>query len=436
MKATYFASSTVLVEAGSAKILMDPWLEDGEYYGSWAHYPPIEVDYSQFDDVDYIYISHIHPDHMSKATLAKLNKSIPILIHQYQAKFLQRNLEVAGFEVIELPHGERMSLGAGASISIYAADNCDPEQCGAIFKCAPVGSSQIDMLSVIESDGQVLVNTNDCPYGLARKVLPRILQEFGRVDLLLTGYSGAGPYPQCFSMLSAEEKQAAADAKKQQFLRQGMQFIKHLEPRYVLPFAGQYTLAGNLSRLNDARGVPELSEARDYFRDTTDADVILLDRSGSIDLADGVVDKPYHEPPRAARDAYIGNVLEQRRYHFEDEPEPDTDELVTLAKAAGERVQSKRHDLGFESATKAYIRLADALFARVSFDGEPLAFVDCVGAAPYVSMTVDPRLLKRILSGPQFAHWNNATIGSHVIFAREPNQFEADLYNVMNFFHS
>lgn len=435
MKATYFASSTVLVETASTKILMDPWLEDGEYYGSWAHFPPIEVDYSQFDDVDYIYISHIHPDHLSKATLAKLNKSIPVLIHRYQAKFLKRNLEIAGFRVVELPHGMRIELGEATSIGIFAADDCDPEQCGAVFKCAPVGSSQIDSLCVIESDGQVIVNTNDCPYGLARKVLPRVKQEYGKIDLLLVGYSGAGPYPQCFSMLSHEEKKAAAEAKKQQFLRQGLSFIKDLDPKYVLPFAGQYTLTGGLSNLNDIRGIAELPEAQEYFRQNSDAAVILLDRTGSIDLANGTIDKVYTEPDPSARNTYINDVLAKRRFIFEDEPYPTIEELTALALAAGERVEQKRLEMEFESDTKAYVRLADSVLAKVSFDGHPIEIVKEIDANPYVCMTVDPRLLKRILAGPQFGHWNNATIGSHITFAREPNQFEAELYNVMNFFH-
>lgn len=441
MKVTYFASSTVLVEAGGIKILMDPWLEDGEYYGSWAHFPPVDVDYSLLDDVSFIYISHIHPDHMSKATLAKLNKSIPILIHRYQAKFLKLNLERAGFQVIELPHGEQRHLSPDASITIYAADNCDPEQCGAHFSCAPtVGSTQVDSLCVIEGDGQVIVNTNDCPYGLARKVIPRLRERHPTIDMLLVGYSGAGPYPQCFSMLSVSDKQAAADAKKAQFLRQGLNFIKELQPKVVLPFAGQYTLSGDLTGLNDLRGIPELPEARDYFRNNLrgqNTAVVLLDRGGSIDLSNLNIEKPYVEPGAGDRARYSSEVLANRTFAFHDDPPPDVDDLIALAQSAAERVDGKRRELGFESPTKAYVCLAESVFARVSFDGQPLEIVDQVvpDAGPYVSMTVDPRLLKRILSGPQFGHWNNATIGSHVTFARHPNHYERDLYSVMNYFH-
>ena len=45
-----------------------------------------------FDDIDYVYISHIHPDHMSRATFEKLDKNIPVLIHGYDEKFVKMTL--------------------------------------------------------------------------------------------------------------------------------------------------------------------------------------------------------------------------------------------------------------------------------------------------------------------------------------------------------
>ena len=53
----------------------------------------------------------------------------------------------------------------------------------------------------------------------------------------------------------------------------------------------------------------------------------------------------------------------------------------------------------------------------------------------FVRMTVDPRLLKWLLLGPAFAHWNNAEIGSHITYERNPNIFERGLFYCMNFFH-
>ena len=74
MKVKFLSSACVEIIHDDVKILCDPWLIDGEYYGSWAHYPPFDFDPNYFNDIDFIYISHQHPDHFSVKTLSKLNK--------------------------------------------------------------------------------------------------------------------------------------------------------------------------------------------------------------------------------------------------------------------------------------------------------------------------------------------------------------------------
>ena len=76
-----------MVKHNNVSILCDPWLVDGEYFGSWAHYPKFEFNPKDFEKIDFIYISHQHPDHFSPKTLSKINKNIPILIHNYHFKY-------------------------------------------------------------------------------------------------------------------------------------------------------------------------------------------------------------------------------------------------------------------------------------------------------------------------------------------------------------
>ena len=75
------------------KILCDPWLDGEEYLGSWAIYPPYEFVLENFSDVDYIYVSHIHPDHGSAKTLEQLNKNTLEKIRRTNpkaAKFMEK----------------------------------------------------------------------------------------------------------------------------------------------------------------------------------------------------------------------------------------------------------------------------------------------------------------------------------------------------------
>ena len=109
MKVRNLKSACVSVETNNVKILMDPWLVDGEYYGSWYHYPKLEYDKEFFDSFDYIYVSHIHPDHFSKKTFEILNKEIPVLIHKFSSPFLKMNIERLGFNVVELAHNKKQN---------------------------------------------------------------------------------------------------------------------------------------------------------------------------------------------------------------------------------------------------------------------------------------------------------------------------------------
>ena len=99
MKLTFLTSASVIVEDKGVKVLCDPWLVDGEFYGSWAHYPPLDFKPEDFNDVDFIYISHIHPDHCSASTLSKLNKKIPVLIHKFPVKILKNRIKIFKFTI-------------------------------------------------------------------------------------------------------------------------------------------------------------------------------------------------------------------------------------------------------------------------------------------------------------------------------------------------
>ena len=44
MKIKLYKSATVGINIDGFKILTDPWLTHGDYYGSWSHYPSFKID--------------------------------------------------------------------------------------------------------------------------------------------------------------------------------------------------------------------------------------------------------------------------------------------------------------------------------------------------------------------------------------------------------
>jgi UDP-MurNAc hydroxylase len=48
---------------------------------------------------------------------------------------------------------------------------------------------------------------------------------------------------------------------------------------------------------------------------------------------------------------------------------------------------------------------------------------------------IDPRLLKRALTGPHLANWNNIEIGAHLGFSRNPDVFKPGVHTLINAMH-
>ena len=418
MKLEALRAACVIIEGNGVRVLCDPWLDDTAYYGAWAHYPPYE--WKEPLKYDYIYISHIHPDHMSPTTMRKLAKK-PVLIHKFKAKFLRKKIEELGFEVIELDHAEAMDLG-GLKIRIFAADDCDPEACMKFFGCthADVAATQIDSMAIFDDGKEVYANVNDCPYLLSKGMLGRVRKVYPKIDVALVAYAGAGPYPQCFNM-SNEEKLVRAEAKMWTFMQHVNLFAAELGALQVFPFAGDYLLQGRLAGLNKYRGIPHIAVVHR-----------TLEEMGHSIFQKDVTDYP--DP--FEQECYINDVLAHRKLDYEHEKPVAWDTLVTMMMEARKRVSSRAKEIGLSTKTVVYVDSGAGGLFRIRFDGNPVVDVtDRIYDEKYIRMTVDSRLLQWLLMGPKFAHWNNCEIGSHIMFDRKPDKFERGISQVMSYFH-
>jgi UDP-MurNAc hydroxylase len=438
---THLQSATQLISLGGIAILTDPWLTDGEYYGSWYHFPPFPIDEVTNLRYDYIYVSHIHPDHLSEKTFRLLDRSKLVLIHSFASKFLKKKIESLGFMALELTHGQRLNLDNGATIEIYAADNCDPQLCGKFFGCAPVEANymntNIDTLSLFSYRGKKILNTNDCPFELAKyTILENNL--FTDIDCLLVGYAGAGPYPQCFDFQNEEDLRAAARNKEEQFLDQAIKYCDLVSPRIFVPFAGTYILGGSLASLTPFRGVPSLSEACARIESG------IKVKCKGVQLQQGerlVLDKQTILPPsfnivQMSYEDYVQEIS-MNKFEYETDDVPNKQDLRDKFRAAYARFRIKADDIGYRSRTNVVVAYGDEM-AVFSTEKGPHFLMDSDETElhePYVRIEVDPRLLARLLSGPRYAHWNNAEIGSHLKFKRKPDVFERALYHCLCFLH-
>jgi len=443
LKVTYLQNAGVIVENFGEKILCDPWFVDGCYYGSWHHYPKFEFNEKEFDDVDYIYISHVHPDHFDIKTLQKLKKNIPVLIHEFPQKYFKENIEELGFNVEEIRNNKRTKLEK-TWINIIAADNCDPEICSRAFGCNfgfnQFGTNQIDTFSIIDNEEQVIVNSNDCPYEIGQNTAKMIKKQHPTVNLFLVGYTGASDYPCCYG-LEESEKRNEAEKKKMKRLQNAADYIHILDPEHYLPFAGRYVLGGKLTALMKYKGESTLDEGFEYLSKNVNQEKnkgIILNMKAHFDLDTKKTSETYISENIQERNNYISNILSKLKLDYESDPSPKINSIFELIPKAYERFEKHRKMINYSTDTIIFIKL----------DAENLLLINCNGDGykiikndefqnfqKYLYLSLDPKLLFRILQGPKFAHWNNAEIGCHISWKRVPNVYDRSLMYCLNFFH-
>ena len=103
------------------------------------------------------------------------------------------------------------------------------------------------------------------------------------------------------------------------------------------------------------------------------------------------------------------------------------------------RFENKRKEIGFSTETKILLEISKTQFVEIPCNGKSFKIItkkQSTEIQNYVKMFLDFRLLKEVLMGPKYAHWNNADIGSHIKYSRSSETFERGLSYCMNFFHA
>jgi UDP-MurNAc hydroxylase len=170
---TLISHASVVIEANGTKILTDPWLSGKCFNQSWSLLAQAaEID---LDDIDFLWISHEHPDHFHIPSLKALSETFKrraqVLVQRSSdCGKMAAALQGLGFQNIRLlPHGAWQQVGAAEVL------------------CYP--SRQIDSALAVRGDGTVL-NLNDCDFGPADfSALRRMI---GEPDVVLNQFSLAG----------------------------------------------------------------------------------------------------------------------------------------------------------------------------------------------------------------------------------------------------
>ena len=311
MKITNLGGATAIIEHQGKRILTDPWLDDGIFHGAWYHYPPLSdsISLSNLGRFDYIYISHIHEDHCSIGTLNKLNLDAEVIIADinpnFVEKFLQRN-NLNFKKIHKIAPRTPTKISEGMWVDVVEADPANEM------------SAAIDSALILVWDGFVIYNANDCqPYQNGVKYL---LDNYS-VDLALLPYSGGSGYPACYQNLSDLDKTRRVLEIQNFRLEHFKNITVEISPRWVMPFADQYVIAGSQSHLNKyVSHPPSPGIVRErYGEHIGDTKVLLLNSLQSYDFETKcyVPDEPYIIFTDKDRDQYISNNLQDKLYEHQ-----------------------------------------------------------------------------------------------------------------------
>ena len=248
MRIEYIAHSCFVIETGGKKIVFDPWITGSAYHDQWHLYPK-PSDTSLVENADFVLISHGHEDHMHAASLKMISKKAHVFF-PYQ----WRKGVVEYFKYLQFAE-----ITEAVTFRTY--------QYGDI-KITYLGYS-LESVVVVECEGQVIVNINDALNSNHETatdfLLNKIKKRWPKIDFLLSGWSGAGYFPNKVHYKNKNDDEVAR-IREQYFADNFCRFTKFLQPEIAIPFAPGFVLLREENRwINDVKFPRQMIEK--YYSD-------------------------------------------------------------------------------------------------------------------------------------------------------------------------
>lgn len=433
MRVTSIGHAGMFVETDHGSILCDPWFVPA-FFGSWFVFPrndrlPDDLR-ERLEHPDYLYITHLHGDHLDDAWLADhVSRDTTVLIPGYPTRELERHMRSLGFRSIERTvDGEELRLAGDLTIAIHVETSITD---------GPGGDS-----AMVVSDGRSrLVNQNDC-----RTNDLQALAAHGPVDLHWLQYSGAIWYPMVYRE-TPERMRELIDAKVDSQLTRAMRYVEAIDARAVVPSAGPPAfLDPDLFGFNMISG-DELSifpDQRVFLQRLTDAGRLgVLAIPGTAIVVDGDEIRVEHPMP----DAEVSAIFEHKERYLRDYQadwlpwldsmkqgwaEPTAD-LVDTLRAWWEPLLAMAPTVRAGVGANCMMRFTDDathddLTIVVDFPaGEVRPFA---GEAFAFSFEIDRRLVETVVA-ERAVDWSNALFLSCRFTAWREGPFNEYLYNFL-----
>jgi len=220
MRVTLIGHASLLFETRGGTLLMDPVFFDPFEGGAVVSCPERLVDLEKLPEVDYLVISHRHPDHLDIRSLARLPLNCRVLCPP--DPLVLYALDRLGFSRVS-PLEPRRLLSA-ADLQLF-----------------PTGSEEqaVQEFGLVVADGSGVV-WNQVDTLLSPATIREVIMRFGTVDLLIARYASQ----------NFEFFESRATAFPYEEHRRNLETALAVRPRVVAPGSAGFKFAGDHAWLN------------------------------------------------------------------------------------------------------------------------------------------------------------------------------------------
>ena len=217
MQIEYVTHASLLVRSSGFKLLTDPFYFFDPFVASFmCHYPPRDIQASDFGTLDYVYSSHIHPDHSHPDTLRVLKESTRAVILPAERPDLEDRYRNLGFKNIRLlENGIPCRLENDLEVTSYWSD-------------------PVDTTLVVKAGNVTLLHGNDCLLSLP--TLKQIAERYRINYAFLNSTSVQYIHPMLLPRPD-EELHRLSRIREDFFFRYQMGVINTLNPDVVIPYS-------------------------------------------------------------------------------------------------------------------------------------------------------------------------------------------------------
>jgi len=425
----------VCITSKSERIVIDPWVNDGIYEGTWHNFPRISENERDLllEGVRLCLITHLHKDHFSIETIRHLDKSTHFVFPKvFGWQVIENNLCNEGYKnttVLDCITDEYES-------SDFVIKAVSPINIGGLEE-QPNPELLIDGGFVLtnKQSGLKLVFLADNNLYSSHQIAKNF-ESLRNPDLIAFAYSGfASDYPFNYDFTLNEKIEIMNQSEQKRFDIQRKN-LATLNPKFVLPYSSEFVPVGIHSK-GWTEVFPHIfSSSKDEVAQrysaalSVDADSLY---PNEVLIFDGVNRLPIKKV--FDREMFLSNLLEYYRVTTESLPQSlssefnlsETREMLRLA-AVNCRNAARRHKLSPKqninfSINEKYV--GSLLFDNLEFSRERP--VD----GNQLDVNSKPEIFMDLMRGK--IHWNDAILSLRLNWHRMPNIYCPETLSALNY---